>query len=137
MTHAQPPARRARALAAALAAAAGLLLGAPGLAAQPKVYEGADLTTQPKVRSASAAAAAVEGSLPPALRSIGGKVQLEFVVDAEGKVEPGSIQVVVSSASALGEAAKRAVQRISFTPGRVDGQPVRARVKFPIVYDAR
>jgi TonB family protein len=139
MTNATTLVRLARTLAVALAVAAGLALAAPArdLAAQSRVYALAELTTPPKVRSPSAATTAVENSLPAALRSIGGRVQLEFVVSEDGRVEPESIQVVVSSASALGDAAKRAVQRISFTPGTVDGQPVRARVQFPIVYTAR
>lgn len=139
MQNAHSALRSVRTLAAAIAVAAGLALAAPAsdLAAQAKVYDGAELTTPPKVKSPSAAAAAVETSLPAQLRSIGGRVQLEFVVDQTGKVEPESVEVIVSSASALGEAAKKAVQRIAFTPGMVDGQPVRSRVKFPIVYAAR
>ncbi len=139
MQNAHSALRSVRTLAAAIAVAAGLTLAAPAsdLAAQAKVYDGVELTTPPKVKSPSAAAAAVETSLPAQLRSIGGRVQLEFVVDQTGKVEPESVEVIVSSASALGEAAKKAVQRIAFTPGMVDGQPVRSRVKFPIVYAAR
>ncbi|HEX7242963.1 MAG TPA: TonB family protein [Longimicrobiaceae bacterium] len=131
-------ARSPRTLFASLALAAALGAAAPaGLAAQDKVYEPAELTTAPKVKSATAAAAAVESSFPTQLRSIGGRVQLQFVVDPSGRVDPGSVEVVVASATALGEAAKKAVQRIAFTPGMVDGRAVPARVRFPIVYQAR
>lgn len=131
----KPPAAPARTLVATLAAAAGLLLAVPGLAAQEKVYTIAELSAPPRVKSTSAAANAVQRSLPGELRSIGGKVQLQFVVGADGKVEPGSIEVVVASASALGEAARKAVQGIDFHPGKADGKAVRAMVRFPIVYD--
>jgi TonB family protein len=132
------PPRLARMAAASLLAAAALL-AAPhvDLAAQDRVYEAGELTSPPRVRSASAATATVESSLPAALRALGGRVQLQFVVDPAGKVEPESIEVVVSSAGALADAARKAVQKIAFTPGTVDGKPVRSRVSFPIVYQAR
>lgn len=118
---------------------AGLLaaLPAPDAAAQDRIYTAAELSTPPKVKSPSAAQAAVEGSLPSSLASIGGKVQLQFVINPDGRVDPSTIEVVVASASALGDAAKKAIQKIAFTPPMVDGKAVHARVSFPIIYQAR
>jgi protein TonB len=101
-----------------------------------KIYSGAELTTPPSVKSASAAASAIESSYPNGMRSVGGKVQLQFVVQPDGKVDPSSIEVMVASVAQLGEAAKKAVQKIQFNPGKVDGTPVSTVVKFPIVYAA-
>ena len=105
--------------------------------AQDKVYTSAELSSPPSVRSKDAAAAAIERSFPSGLRAVGGKVQLQFVVSPNGKVDPSSVEVIAASAAALGEAAKKAVSQIEFTPGKVDGNAVATRVVFPVVYAAR
>jgi TonB family protein len=105
--------------------------------AQDKVYTSAELSSQPAVRSKDAAAAAIERSFPSGLRAVGGKVQLQFVVTPSGKVDPASIEVIAASVAALGDAAKKAVTQIEFTPGKVDGNAVPTRVIFPVVYAAR
>ena len=117
-----------------------LLIAAPAkrLEAQEpgKIYSGAEVTTPPTIKSASAAASAIENSYPSGMRSMGGKVQLQFVVQPDGKVDPSTIEVMVASVAQLGDAAKKAVQKIQFNPGKVDGTPVPTMVKFPIVYAA-
>lgn len=105
--------------------------------AQDKVYTSAELSSPPSIRSKDAAAAAIERSFPSGLRSVGGKVQLQFVVTPSGKVDPSSIEIIAASVSALGDAAKKAVTQIEFTPGKVDGNAVATRVVFPVVYSAR
>ena len=102
-----------------------------------KVYTAAEVTEAPKIKSPAAAQAAIERSFPSGLKSVGGRVQLTFVVEPSGKVDPASVQVVVASVSQLGEAAKKAVQAIEFHPGKIDGRAVRTAVQFPIVYAAR
>jgi len=44
------------------------------------------------------------------------------------------VEVVAATIGRLGEAAKRAMPRIRFTPGTVDGQPVRSLIRFAVEY---
>lgn len=105
--------------------------------AQDKIYTSSELSSQPSIRSKDAAASAIERSYPSGMRAVGGKVQLQFVVLPSGKVDPASIEIIAASAAALGDAAKKAVTQIEFTPGKVDGNAVPTRVIFPVVYAAR
>lgn len=122
----------------ALGILAVLALAAPAgrAQAQDKVYSPNELSSPPAVKSKSAAAAAIEKSLPSSLAAVGGKVQLRFIVGPDGQVEPGSVEVLAATASSLGEAAKKAVQKIAFVPATAEGKPVRAHVVFPVVYAA-
>lgn len=127
--------RRAAALAALVLGAA---LAAPSdAAAQDRVYAANEVSSPPAIKSPSAAASAIQRSLPGGLAAVGGRVQLRFIVETDGKVDPASIEVMAASANALGEAAKRAVARIEFKPATMDGQPVRSVVLFPVVYAAQ
>ncbi len=120
--------------------AVSLLLAAPDQAeAQDanKVYTLAEVTTLPSVRSENAAASAINRSYPEGLRAVGGRVQLRFVVNPDGKVDPKTIEVIAASATQLGEAASRAVQQIEFQPAQVNGVAVKTMVVFPITYAAR
>ncbi|MBI1808924.1 MAG: TonB family protein [Gemmatimonadetes bacterium] len=100
-----------------------------------KVYDLADLSTMPKLASMSQATKLIQGSYPPLLKSsgVGGTVQMEMVVDKDGKVEPGSIETA-SSVPALAEAAKKVAEKLEFYPGKVKDTPVRTRVVLPVVY---
>ncbi|MGZ8412384.1 MAG: energy transducer TonB [Gemmatirosa sp.] len=120
-----------------VAAVAFALCAVPRLAAaQDAVYGGEDLTSPPKLVSGAAAARLVARSFPEEMRKAGtgGTVQLQFVIGKDGKVEPGSIEVVDSPAPALGNAAKTVAEKMQFVPGKKDGNTVRARVQLPIVY---
>src|SRR5215218_1849696 len=96
---------------ATLAAAA--LIAPRTAAAQAEVYGSEDLSSPPKLVSPATAARLVARSFPEEMRrtSTGGTVQLEFVVGADGKVEPGSVEVVQSPAPALGNAARTVVEK--------------------------
>lgn len=126
---------------AGLAAAIALIcvVTPAALRAQGEAHEMSELETMPKFSSASAAARLIQKSYPEALKRAGinGTVQLEFVVTASGKVEPGSVQIVAASSPVLGEAAKEIAERIEFTPGTIKGEPVRSKVLLPLVYKAQ
>lgn len=114
-----------------------LCLSAPRLArAQGEVYGGDELSAAPKLVSAATTARLVARSYPEDLRrsSTGGAVQLIFVIDKDGHVEPSSIEVVSAPVPALGSAAKSVVEKMEFVPGKKDGTAVRARVQLPILY---
>jgi periplasmic protein TonB len=102
-----------------------------------RIYTASEVTTPARLKSPNAAAAAVDRAYPNGMRSIGGRVQLQFVVQPDGRVDPSTIEVVVASATQLAEAAKRAVQQIEFQPGEVNGIAVRSVVQFPITYATR
>ena len=103
-----------------------------------KVYNIAELSNPPKLSSSVAAARIIQESYPEELkrRKVGGLVELQFVVDAEGNVVAGSVEVMDATQTALGEAARKAVTRFTFEPGKLNGSKVKAKVVLPIVYKA-
>jgi len=111
---------------------------APALRAQSsdQVYAGEDVDTPPRLSNPSKTARLVAESYPSNLKSAGvsGQAQVQFVVGADGKVEPGSVEVVLASTPAFASAAKEVVTKIEFHPGKAKGQAVRTRVLLPIMY---
>lgn len=101
-----------------------------------KTYAMADVQAPPKLSSATVAARIIQDSYPADLKSrgVGGMVELQFVVDAKGKVDPSSVEVVDATQTALGEAAKKVVTKLDFNPAKVNGTPVRVKVTLPIIY---
>lgn len=126
------PSKRTRLLLAALA----ILLPIAARAQDATVYSSSELDKPPALVSTEMTARLLARSYPAALRRAGvtGTVQVQFIVDQTGKVEPNSIQIVSSSLPALSEAAKGIVTEISFRPGQLNGQPVKSAVILPIVY---
>jgi periplasmic protein TonB len=111
-------------------------LAATAQAQDDKVYAIADVQSPPKLSSAVTAARLIQESYPADLKSrgVGGMVELQFVVDAKGKVDPASVEVVDATQTALGEAAKKVVSRLDFSPGKLNGAGVKTRVVLPIIY---
>ncbi|AMW05014.1 energy transducer TonB [Gemmatimonas phototrophica] len=101
-----------------------------------KVYAISDVQAPPKLASSVVAARIIADSYPADLKSrgVGGMVELQFVVDAKGKVDPSSVEVVDATQTALGEAAKKVVTKLDFNPAKVNGSPVRVKVTLPIIY---
>jgi len=112
-----------------------LLVPAQGVA-QEEVYSLAEVSEQPGLKNGRQAQGVILRAYPRQLQDagIGGKVQVRFIVDATGKVEAGSIEVIATSVQALGEAAVRAVAKIQFKPGKKDGNAVRTLVMMPITF---
>jgi protein TonB len=100
------------------------------------VYAGEDVDTPPRLSNPARTARLVAESYPAELKRSGvaGQAQVQFVVDASGKVEPGSVEVVIATAPAFAVAAKSVASRIEFMPGMAKGQAVRTRVLLPIQY---
>lgn len=105
-------------------------------AQEDKVYPISELSNPPKLTSTVLAARLIHESYPVELRSrgVGGMVELQFIVDAKGKVDPSSVEIVDATQTALGEAAKRVVTRLDFSPGKLNGTSVRTKVVLPIIY---
>ena len=101
-----------------------------------RTYTLAEVETKPSLASISAFQRIVSEGYPEDLkrRRLGGIAEVAFVVDATGKVEPASVEVVDATQPAFGEAAKRALLQAGFKPGKVSGNAVRTQVSLPIVY---
>lgn len=117
------------------AAAAALLLVAPS-ASQAQVYSPNELTELPRIDSPAEAMRAIERSYPRNLKDagVGGKVQLAFIVKADGTVDASSVRVMQSERDELATAATEAIAQIRFRPGKKDGSPVASQVVIPISY---
>jgi protein TonB len=131
----QPARDVARAL-CGLALGVLVLAAAPASSAAQDLYLPSQLTQAPKVASMEETARLISGSYPEHLRTqgIGGTVQLQFIVGPDGKVEPSSIEILSSTVTELGEAAKKVVEKLEFSPPKVKNDAVRVTVKLPIVY---
>ncbi len=68
---------------------------------------------------------------PPVLQSAGieGSVRLEYIVDTTGHAEPGSLKVLQSTNKGFDEAAKEAILKTIFRPGKFKGDKVRQLVQ--------
>ncbi len=101
-----------------------------------RTYELSEVETKPSLASITAFQRIVSEGYPEDLkkRRMGGIAEVAFVVDATGKVEPSSVEVVDATQPAFGEAAKRALLLAGFKPGKVSGNAVRTKVSLPIVY---
>ena len=128
-------ARRTRRLASVAAAIVATLV-APRLVLAQDVFNADQISSPPKLVSPAATARLVARSFPEDLRrtNTGGTVQLQFVIGANGKVEPSTIEVLESPVPALAAAAKTVAEKMEFVPGKKDGAAVRTRVQLPITY---
>jgi TonB family protein len=73
---------------------------------------------------------------PDALRSVNvtGEVVVSYVVDARGRVEPGSIKVLSASHKLFADAVRTALLSARYRPAEVNGQPVRQLVEQPFIF---
>jgi protein TonB len=80
--------------------------------------------------------AACNAKFPPVMQSAGipGKVVMQFVVNTDGHVDPGSLKVMSSTHKAFEDPAKEAVLKCPFKPGRSHGQPVRVLVQQAVSF---
>lgn len=101
-----------------------------------KTYTLAEVETKPSLASVQAFQRVVSDGYPADLkqRRMGGIAEIAFIVDATGKVEPASVEIVDATQPAFGEAAKKALLLAGFKPGKVGGNAVRTKVSLPIVY---
>lgn len=113
----------------------GLLFMSADISAQ-QTFSTDELVQPPSFESAQQAHGAITRSYPIDLQDarIGGTVLVRFIVDADGKVSPHSVDIIAASSSELGEAAARAVTSIQFVPGQRDGTAASTLVEMPIRY---
>ena len=113
-----------------------LLLSPVDGAAQQDYYTLAEVTERPGLKNGREAQRTILRSYPQRLQDagLGGRVVLRFIVDATGKVEASTVEVVDTSLQALSAAAVEAITEIEFNPGKKDGNAVRTQVVMPIAY---
>ncbi len=114
------------------AAFVGVLMAVSPSTAQT-VYNATELSQPPKVASPSQAQMQIRQSAQSLLaQGVSGKVQVRFIVDQDGKVDPKSVQVVAATSDQLRSFAAQVVKQIRFVPGKKDGAPVKSQVMLPL-----
>lgn len=68
---------------------------------------------------------------------IGGRVVTEFIVNADGLIEPGSVRIVSATDPYFVSAVKAALGAAAFRAGSLGGKPVRQIVQLPFVFIPR
>lgn len=91
---------------------------------------------RPALRNGAEMQRVLQRLYPPLLRDAGitGQTQLRFVVDGEGRVEPGSVTVVSSTHGGFQDASLRAAEKFRFRPARIGGRGVRVVITMPITW---
>ncbi len=126
-----------------LLAALSLLLAASPAAAQEapspdsgRVYELADVETQPRPLNVVDLRAALDAGFPPErlANGAGGTVNVSFVVGADGAVRQA--RVVSSTDAAFDAPSLSALAVLRFSPATEGGTPVATRVEIPIQWQA-
>jgi TonB family protein len=102
-----------------------------------RVYGVEEVDEAPELRNRREVRRRLAREYPRLLRRQGvpGQTQVQLVIDPEGRVEPGSIQVFFSTDPAFEEPARRVVEEMEFSPGRLGGRPVRVRAMVPITWN--
>ena len=113
-----------------------LLSASSALSAQGAVYSADELSERPQLLSPSKTADLIRAAYTAALRDAGvsGTVQLAFVIDEQGKVDPSSVKIMASTAEGLTEAAMKVAPKLEFKPGKKDAKAVRTQVVLPLVF---
>ena len=88
----------------------------------------------PHLADASEAQRMLQRVYPPLLRDGGitGRTTVVLIIDRDGNVQPGSVQVRETTHRGFDEAAVRAVQKFHFTPAEFRGHPVSVVIAIPI-----
>lgn len=89
---------------------------------------------RPSLRNAAEMQRVLQRLYPPLLRDSGvtGQTMLKFVIDANGRVEAGSVEVLSSTHDGFSSASIEAADRFRFSPAKIGGRPVRVSISMPI-----
>jgi TonB family protein len=104
--------------------------GGLGSGASNKAY------SESQVDRAVVATRAAQPRYPDALRSVNvtGEVMVQYIVDARGRVEPGSIKILSTTHPLFGEAVRRALLEARYRPAQAGGENVRQLVEQPFIF---
>lgn len=89
---------------------------------------------RPKLVNAAEMQRVLRRLYPDLLRDAGvtGETVLKFVISAEGRVEPGSIEVLSTTHQGFAEASTQVAERFKFRPAKIEGRKVRVAISMPI-----
>lgn len=97
-------------------------------------YDVGELDRLPEVRNVGEIVATMNRLYPESLRDTEGMAVVQFVVTAEGTVDPASLRVVSATHEAFGQASVKVAETLTFNPGRYRGEAVRARLELPMTW---
>ncbi|MDQ3673798.1 MAG: TonB family protein, partial [Gemmatimonadota bacterium] len=105
------------------------------LIAERKVYT-ADQVDQPAVLAPGSASSP---PYPDSLWNAGasGGAVAEFIVDAGGYIESGTVRIVSSTHPYFGSSVRSSLEGAAFEPARLGGQPVRQLVQLPFRFERK
>lgn len=97
-------------------------------------YELSAVEEQPRPRNIADLRRQLERNYPPLLRDarVTGTVQVRMRVMEDGSVDESSITITSSSHEQFNDPTIRSVQRLRFSPAKVNGRPVKVWVELPI-----
>ncbi|MDQ8157382.1 MAG: TonB-dependent receptor plug domain-containing protein, partial [Gemmatimonadota bacterium] len=104
-----------------------------GLVERGEVYTADQVDTAARLSGAEGLAPLYPDSLHAA--GVLGAAEVEFVLDAAGRVRPETVGVVWATHPAFGEAVRRAVVAREWAPARRNGMPVPQRVSQTVLFD--
>ncbi len=91
---------------------------------------------RPSLQNASEMQRVLQRLYPDMLRDAGisGQTMLKFVIDTNGRVENGSVEVVNTSHDGFAGASVQAADKFRFRPAKIGGRPVRVSITMPITW---
>jgi periplasmic protein TonB len=98
------------------------------------VYEPDMVEVAPTLNNGVETGRLLQRFYPPVYADAGitGRTVVELIVDADGRVRPGSVRIVDSTHEQFADAARRVAERMRFRPAKVSNQPVPVLVQVPI-----
>jgi periplasmic protein TonB len=98
-----------------------------------EVFLAAEVDEQPTMKSGAECVKALTDAYPAVMKSAGipGKVSMQFVVNTDGRVDPGTVKIMSSSHKAFEDPARQVITSAActFKSGTSRGQPVRVLVQ--------
>jgi TonB family protein len=99
-------------------------------------YEVSVLDTKPTILNPAEVQSLLSRLYPPDLRAakVGGTAVMQYVIAADGTVEPSSIKVISSTDPRFARASAAAVREFRYRPGTYKGKNVRVLIQTPVTW---
>jgi len=108
----------------------------PAAPSASRVFDEDVVEQRPRLTNVNELQRALQDRYPAQLQAnrVSGSVTASFVVGADGRVDPGTIQIVNSPNAGFNAPTQSVLRRARFRPATVKGQPVRVQVTMPIAW---
>jgi TonB family protein len=108
----------------------------PSASSASATYDLEAVDQKPKLANPDELRFALSRAYPPELRDAGveGQVEVEFRIDERGQVDRSTMVVTETTDPRFSEATLTALGQARFTPARIDGKAVAARIILPITW---